>query len=319
MMRRRDFLAAAGASVAVPASWSQEWPSRPIRIVVPFPPGGAADAVARALARRLQASLGVSCVVDNRPGASGTIGADAVAKSPADGHTLLSHASSIAIQPHLGTAPYDLLADFVPVTQTVAGSYVLLVHPSFPAHDLRSFIDVVKRAPGRYSYGSFGSGSGPHLAMELLKSHAGLFILHVPFRGAAPALQELLAGRLDMAFDTTFAALPHVRAGKLKPIALGGPRTMDALPGVQAIAAAFPGFDTDGWQGVFAPAGTPATLIARLAQEITASLRDPELAQNVASLGFRTVGSSPAEFAALVRTDYEKWGRVIRERRIRPD
>lgn len=155
--------------------------------------------------------------------------------------------------------------------------------------------------------------------MELLKSHAGLFILHVPFRGAAPAQQELLAGRLDMAFDTTFAALPHIRAGRLKPIALGGKQTPDSLPNVQTIATIVPGFDTDGWQGIFAPADTPKPVIFRLADEIAAALRDPEIVQGVAALGFRTMGTSPAEFAALVRSDHEKWGRVIRERRIRPD
>lgn len=318
-MHRRRFLGAAGAAIAAPLCRADDWPSRPIRMVVPFPPGGAADAIPRALARRLQASLGVTLVIDNRPGASGTIGTNAVAKAPADGYTLLSHASSIAIQPHLGAAPYDVLTDLAPVTQTVAGSYVLLVQPSFPAQDLQGFIDVVRRSPGRFSYGSFGSGSGPHLAMELLKSHAGLFILHVPFRGAAPAQQELLAGRLDMAFDTTFAALPHIRAGRLKPIALGGKQTPDSLPNVQTIATIVPGFDTDGWQGIFAPANTPKPVIFRLADEIAAALRDPEIVQGVAALGFRTMGTSPAEFAALVRSDHEKWGRVIRERRIRPD
>lgn len=318
-MHRRRFLGAAGAAIAAPLCRADDWPSRPIRMVVPFPPGGAADAIPRALARRLQASLGVTLVIDNRPGASGTIGTNAVAKAPADGYTLLSHASSIAIQPHLGAAPYDVLTDLAPVTQTVAGSYVLLVQPSFPAQDLQGFIDVVRRSPGRFSYGSFGSGSGPHLAMELLKSHAGLFILHVPFRGAAPAQQELLAGRLDMAFDTTFAALPHIRAGRLKPIALGGKQTPDSLPNVQTIATIVPGFDTDGWQGIFAPANTPKPVIFRLADEIAAALRDPEIVQGVAALGFRTMGTSPAEFAALVRSDHEKWGRVIRERRIRQD
>lgn len=318
-MHRRRFLGAAGAAIAAPLCRADDWPSRPIRMVVPFPPGGAADAIPRAMARRLQASLGVTLVIDNRPGASGTIGTNAVAKAPADGYTLLSHASSIAIQPHLGAAPYDVLTDLAPVTQTVAGSYVLLVQPSFPAQDLQGFIDVVRRSPGRFSYGSFGSGSGPHLAMELLKSHAGLFILHVPFRGAAPAQQELLAGRLDMAFDTTFAALPHIRAGRLKPIALGGKQTPDSLPNVQTIATIVPGFDTDGWQGIFAPANTPKPVIFRLADEIAAALRDPEIVQGVAALGFRTMGTSPAEFAALVRSDHEKWGRVIRERRIRPD
>jgi tripartite-type tricarboxylate transporter receptor subunit TctC len=317
MMHRRSLLAGVAAVSAAPFAAAQEWPSRAVHIVVPFPPGGPADAVPRAIAQRMQ--LGVACVIENRPGASGTIGTGIVAKAPPDGYTFLSHVSSIVIQPHLGPTSYDVLADLVPVTQTVAGSYVLVVHPSFPASDLRGFIDVVRRAPGRYSYGSFGSGSGPHLAMELLKAETGLFIVHVPFRGAAPALQELVAGRLDMAFDTTFAALPHIRAGKLKAIAVGGARRVDALPDVPAVAETIPGFETDGWQGIFAPAGTPAPVVARIASEVAAALRDPELGRAIAQLGFRTVASSPADFAATVRGDHARWQRVIRERKIKPD
>lgn len=317
MMRRRGLLASLPAVLASPLALAEEWPSRPIRIVVPFPPGGPADAVPRAIAQRMQ--LGAPCVIENRPGASGTIGTSVVAKAPPDGYTFLSHVSSIVIQPHLGPAPYDVLADLVPVTQTVAGSYVLVVHPSFPASDLKGFIDVVRRAPGRYTYGSFGSGSGPHLAMELLKAQARLFILHVPFRGAAPALQELIAGRLDMAFDTTFAALPHIRAGKLKAIAVGGAQRVDALPEVPTVAQTFPGFETDGWQGIFAPAGTPAPVVARVASEVAAALRDAELRRTIGQLGFRTVASSPADFSSTVRNDHAKWSRVIRERNIKPD
>ncbi|WP_186510936.1 Bug family tripartite tricarboxylate transporter substrate binding protein [Caenimonas sedimenti] len=318
-MDRRKFLAAGCATVVPPASLAQDWPNRPIKFVVPFPPGGAADTVARELASRLQVSLGVACLVDNRPGASGTIGVDAVVNSPADGYTLLSHVSSIVIQPHLAAARHNVLAELAPITQTVAGSYVLVAHPTFPASDLQSFVAVVKRSPGRYSYASFGSGSGPHLAMELLKGHAGLFIVHVPFRGAGPALQELLTGRLDMAFETTFAALPHIRAGRLKPIALGGLYPSDALPGVQTIATSISGFDTDGWQGMFAPRATPAPVVSRLAEHLTRALRDREFTQRNSDLGFRTIGSSPANFATFVRSEYEKWGQVIRERGIRPD
>lgn len=319
MIRRRLLLAGVPAALAAPFARAEDWPARPIRFVVPFPPGGPADAVPRAIAQRLQPLLGVPCVIENRPGASGTIGAGAVAKAAPDGYTFLSHVSSVVIQPHLGPAPYDVLADFAPVTQTVAGSYVLVVHPSFPASDLRGLVDVVRRSPGRYSYGSFGSGSGPHLAMELLKAEAGLYILHVPFRGAAPALQELIAGRLDMAFDTTFAALPHIRAGKLKAIALGGARRVDALPEVPTVAEVIPGFETDGWQGLFAPAGTPAPIVARVAAETAVALREPELVRTIGQLGFRTVAGSPADFAAVLRRDHAKWSRVIRERNIKPD
>jgi tripartite-type tricarboxylate transporter receptor subunit TctC len=318
-MRRRNFLAGLPAALAAATARADTWPQRPIHIVVPFPPGGAADAVPRGIAQHIQQQLGATCLIDNRPGASGTIGANAVAKAEPDGYTLLSHVSAIVIQPHLGPAPYDVLADLVPITQTVAGSYVLVAHPSFPADDLPGFIESVRGAPGRYNYGSFGSGSGPHLAMELLKAETGLFIVHVPFRGAAPALQELLAGRLDLAFDTTFAALPHLRAGRLKAIALGGAQRLDSLPGVPTVAETLPGFDTDGWQGLFAPAGTPPAVLASVESAVAAALRDPQLAQGITRLGFRPVGSPQAEFASRVRADHEKWARVVRERNIRPD
>ncbi|HVE52380.1 MAG TPA: tripartite tricarboxylate transporter substrate-binding protein, partial [Ramlibacter sp.] len=266
-----------------------------------------------------QAALGTPWLIENRPGASGTIGADLVAKAAPDGYTFLSHTSAITIQPHMGTAPYEVLRDFVPVAQTIAGSYVLVTTPSFPARNLREWIATVRQAPGRYSYASHGSGSGPHLAMELLKEAADLFVLHVPFRGAAPALQELLAGRIDMAFETTFAALPHIRAGRLKAVALGGPRTLEALPGVGTVAEAFPGFDTDGWQGFFAPAGTPPEIVRRVSEETARALRMSELANRIVEFGFRPVGNTPEQFAAVVQADHQKWGRVVRERRILPD
>ena len=320
-MRRRQLIQGAAALAAAPLAIAQQpaWPSRPIRVVVPFPPGSAADTIPRAIAQRLQLALETPCVIDNRPGASGTVGAAAVAGAAADGYTLLSHTSGITIQPHLVPASFDVLRDFVPVTQTIAGSYVLVVRPSFPARDLREFVATVRSAPGKYSYSSFGSGSGPHLAMELLKQQAGLFILHVPFRGAAPAMQELLAGRLDMAFDTTFSAVPHIRAGRLVPIAVGGPRTVAALPGVATVAQTFPGFDTDGWQGFFAPAGTPGEIVRRLHEETAKALQQPELEKRIADLGFTALGTSPEQFAALVRTDHERWGRIVRERRIKAD
>jgi tripartite-type tricarboxylate transporter receptor subunit TctC len=311
-------LCALAAGLA-PAAQAQTFPSKPIRVVVPFPPGSTGDLVPRTLGQKVQAAVGQPVVIDNRPGAAGAIGADAVAKAAPDGHTVLSHAVTITINPHLVKAPYDLLKDLVPVTQTIAGSYVLVVQPSFPADDLRQLIEVVKKNPGRFNYGSYGSGSGPHLAMEMLKAQAGLFIVHVPFRGAAPAMQELLAGRLEMAFDTSVAVIPHIRAGKLKAIAVGGPRPVDALPGVPTVASLLPGFDSDGWQGLFVPAGTPPEVVARLNAEFAKAVRAPDFVKQMADLGFTAVGSSQAEFAAFVRAEYEKYGRVIRERGIRPD
>jgi tripartite-type tricarboxylate transporter receptor subunit TctC len=318
---RRLLLAGiASLGCPLPAARAEEaYPSRLIRVIVPFPPGSTADLVTRVLAQKVQASVGQTVIVDNRPGAAGAIGADAVAKSAADGYTVLSHASTIVIQPHLVKTPYDLLRDLVPVTQTIAGSYVLVAHPSFPAGSLGEWIEVVRRNPGRFNYASYGSGSGPHLAMEMLKQLAGLFIVHVPFRGAAPAMQELLAGRVEMAFDTTVAALPHIRAGKLKAIAVGGPKPVDALRGVPTVASVYPGFDSDGWQGLFVPAGTPAPVAARLNAEFVKAVHSAEFVRQMSDLGFSAVGSAATEFAAFVRGEHERYGKLIRERKIRPD
>jgi len=315
----RATAAALALLVSAFAAAQPSYPSRPIRVVVPFPPGSAADSVPRTLAQAVQVALGQPLVIDNRPGAAGAIGADAVAKAAPDGYTLLSHVSSITINPQLVKAPFDVLKDLQPVTQTVSGSYVLVVQPSFPANDLREFIDHVRKNPGRFNYASYGSGSGPHLAMELLKAQAQLFIVHVPFRGAAPAMQELLSGRIDMAFDTTVAAIPHIRAGRLKAIAVGGPMPLGALPGVMPIAHTFAGFDTDGWQGIFVPAGTPPQIVARLNAELVKAIRAPEFVRSMADLGFVAVGSTPQQFGALVHADHDRWGRLIRERGIRPD
>lgn len=319
ILRRHLLALAAMATLGPGAARAQGYPSRPIRIVVPFPPGSAGDTIPRALAQKVQASIGQPLVIDNRPGAAGVIGADAVAKAAPDGYTLLSHVSTVVINPHLMKTPYDALKDLVPVTQTVSGSYVLVVQPSFPANNLREWIEHVRRHPGRFNYASYGSGSGPHLAMEMLKAQAGLFIVHVPFRGAAPAMQELLAGRIEMAFDTTVAALAHIRSGKLKAIAVGGPRPVDALPGVPTVAQTFPGFDSDGWQGLFAPAGTPPEVVARLNDEFTKAVQAPDFVKQMADLGFAAVGSRAAAFAALVKADYNKYEHLIRERGIKPD
>jgi tripartite-type tricarboxylate transporter receptor subunit TctC len=318
-VRRRDVLGGLAAAAIFAGARAQTWPNGPIRFVVPFPAGSAADAIPRAIAARLQTVLGVPCVIDSQPGASGTIGARFVATADADGQTLLSHTSSLVIQPHFGPTPFDPLRDFAPIAQTISGSYVLVTRPDFPAGNLRGWIAAVRAAPGRYSYASHGAGSGPHLAMELLKSRARLFILHVPFRGAAPALQELLAGRLDMAFDTTFATVPHIRAGRLKAIAVGGPMHVGALPGVGRVADTMPGFDTDGWQGLFAPAGTPAAIVQRLADEVGSAVRNPELAARITDLGFQPVGNRPEQLAQRMLADHGKWGRVVRERGIKAE
>lgn len=319
-MQRRHFAALLAATAWPALSPAQAaFPSKPIRLVVAFPPGSAGDLVARMVSTKLQENLGQPVVVDNRPGATGNIAAEAVVRAPADGYTLLSTSSALAIVPWLQKMPFDPLKDLLPLSQTIAGSYVLVVHPSFPARNLAEFLALVKKSPGRFMYASYGNGSGPHLAMELLKARAGLFVTHVPYRGAAPALQDLLGGQVDMAFDTTVATLAHIRAGKLRAIALGGPATYDILPGVPTIAQTYAGFDTDGWQALFAPAGTPRELAQKLSAEIARAVRAPEVTGKLKELGFQAVGSNLQAFSTYFAAEHARYGKLIAERGIKGD
>jgi len=310
-------VALAALCLLLPAA--AQYPVRPVKIIVPFPPGSTGDLVPRAIAQRLQQSTGQPFVLESRPGAAGNIATEFVAKAAPDGYTLLTNSVAIAITPHLTKPAFDLQKDLIPLSQTIAGSYVLIAHPSFPANTLKEFIDEVKKNPGRHNYGSYGIGSGPHLAMELFKSAAGLEVQHVPFKGAAPAMQELQAGRVQFAFDTTVASIPHIRGGRIKAIALGGLRTCDVLPGVPTIAQTFAGFDTDGWQGFFAPAGTPSEVVQKLSAEIVRAVRSPEFVKQMKDLGFEAVGNTPEQFSALVQSEYSRYGRVIREHGIKAE
>jgi tripartite-type tricarboxylate transporter receptor subunit TctC len=320
-MQRRRFTTAIAAAIAWPA-WVRAqagFPGKPVRLVVAFPPGSTGDLVARMVAAKLQENMGQPVVVDNRPGATGNIAAEAVVRSPADGYTLLSTSSALAIVPWLQKMPFDVQKELLPLSQTIAGSYVLVVHPSFPARNLAEFIALVKKNPGRYSYASYGNGSGPHLAMELLKAQAGLFITHVPYRGAAPAMHDLIGGQVEMSFDTTVATLAHIRAGKIRAIALGGQATYDILPGVPTIAQTFAGFDTDGWQGIFAPAGTPREVAQKLSAEIGRAMRAPDVSGKLKDLGFKAVGSDLQAFGSYFAAEHARYGKLIAERGIKGD
>ncbi len=322
MMKRRRLAAASLAAWMCPAwalAQTAAYPNRPVKLVVPFPPGSAADLVSRLLAGKMQTSMGQPFVLDYKPGAAGNIAAEFVARAPADGYTLLSATSGIAITPWLQKAPVNPVTDLLPLSQTIAGSYVLLVHPSFPATTIGEFLDVVRRNPGKFSYASYGNGSGTHLAMELLKVRAGLFITHVPYRGAAPAMNDLMGGQVEMSFDTTVAAIPQIRAGKVRAIALGGPATYDVLPGVPTLAKSFEGFDTDGWQGIFAPLGTPRDVTGRLEAEIAKAMQAPDVTARLNELGFQSVGSTQTAFTTLVAAEHARYGRLIRERGIKSD
>ncbi|MEY2953364.1 MAG: hypothetical protein RLZZ401_1451 [Pseudomonadota bacterium] len=301
---------------------STAWPSKPIRVVVSFPPGGAADQIARAVAIPLQEALGQPVVVENRAGAGGNIGADAVAKSPADGYTLLmSSGGTVSINPHIyARMPFDPVKDIVPVAAAARVLVFLEVNPQkVPANNVKEFIDLLKASPGRFTFGTPGSGSSPHLAAEMMKTQSGTFATHIPYRGAAPALTDLLAGQIDFMFDPGIA-FQHVKSGKLKMLAVGSPKRSPLFPDVPTLdEAGLKGFDADSVFGFYAPAGTPQDVIARLNRDINRVLNTAAVKDRIASLGGEILPITPQEFGAKAAEDSKRFGALIKERKITGD
>jgi len=297
-----------------------EYPSRPVRIVVPSPPGGGTDIVARVLAQHFAKSFGQQFFVENKPGAGNMIGIEAVARSAPDGYTLLMTASTLALNSVLfKKVPYDPVRDFAPITLTATAPNVLLVHPSVPAQSLAEFIALAKAKPGALSYGTPGIGTSPHLSMELLKSMAGIDLQHVPYKGTAAAVTDVIGGQIAATFANALTAKPQVDAGRVRALAITGPRRIEALPGVPPVAeAGVPGYEAMQWYGLLAPAGTPAAIVERLNAEALKALRSPEMKERLAADGAEPLGGSPAEFAALIRKELEKWTRVARAAGIEP-
>ena len=301
-------------------SYSQEYPSRPVRIIVPSPPGGGTDIVARVLAQHFAKSFGQQFFVENKPGAGNMIGIEAVARAAPDGYTLLMTASTLALNTVLfKKVPYDPVRDFAPITLTATAPNVLLVHPSVPAQSLAEFIALAKAKPGALSYGTPGIGTSPHLSMELLKSMAGIDLQHVPYKGTAAAVTDVIGGQIAATFANALTAKPQVDAGRVRALAITGPRRIDALPAVPPVAeAGVPGYEAMQWYGLLAPAGTPAAVIERLNAEALKALRSAEMKERLAADGAEPLGGSPAEFAALIRRELDKWTRVARAAGIEP-
>jgi tripartite-type tricarboxylate transporter receptor subunit TctC len=294
---------------------AQGWPSRPIRMVVPLSPGGFADVPGRILAARLSSSLGYNVFVENRPGAGGTIGADFVAKSAPDGYTLLftgtPHVISAWIYKKL---PYDPLKDFEPVALVASGPYVLVVNPQLPVHSIRELIAAAKAQPGKIDYASSGNGSAQHLVSALFASMAGIELNHVPYKGSGPAMQDLLGGQVKVSFAGIPNVLPHVKAGRLRALAVSTPQRSPDLPDVPTAAeAGVPGYQATLWLNLAAPAGTPGEIVQRLYAETAKALQDAELQQNFRAAGVEASPMSPQELAGFMRGEYEKWGRVVRD------
>jgi len=296
----------------------QPFPSKPVRIIVPFSPGGVADSSARVISEKLGARLGQSVVVENRPGASGNIGTQQVAASPPDGYTLLlGFDGTMVVNPHVyAKLPFDTLRDFAPVTKLGDATLILVAHPSVPAKDLREFLQAAKQQ--NFSYGSAGTGSTPHLAGELLAQRTGIGLTHVPYKGGGQAMGDVVGGQIPLVFTAIATAQQFVRSGKLKGLGVSSARRSGSLPEVPTfIESGLDGFVVDSWVGILAPAKTPRPVVERLQKEIAAVLREPETRERYATLGIEPVGNSPDEFAGQIRADLARWEKVVRQAGIR--
>jgi len=301
---------------------AQPFPAKPIRVIVPSPPGDGSDVVARLIGEKLTAAWGQQVVVDNRPGAGGRIGTEVAAKAPADGYTwIMGNAGSHGINGGLyRNLPYDLDKDFAPITQIVRSPNALVVAPALGVASVSEFIALLKKNPGKYSYGSGGNGSSAHLSAELFKSMAGVDILHVPYKGATLALTDLIAGNIVMFMGNLPPALGHVKAGRIKALAVTTRTRSKFVPELPTMdEAGLQGFETVAWFGLLAPAGTPAQVVAKTRDEVARILQTPELRARIDSLGAEPVGNTPQEFAALIRADIAKWRRVVDQAGIKVD
>ena len=308
-------LAALGLACVVSLASAQSWPSKPIRFVVPYPPGGPLDTVARLLGQKVSEGVKQPVVVDNKPGAGGNIGADTVAKSPPDGYTILMGAvATHAINPTLyASIPYDAVRDFQPVTQVASTPNVLIVNNSVPVANVREFIAYAKANPGKLNFGSGSTGSAGHLAGELFKAMAGVNMVHVPYKGAAPAMQDLIGGQVQLMFDNFASANTQVKAGKVKALAVTTAKRSALAPDLPTIAeSGLAGFDINTWFGIFVPAGTPRDVVERLHAEFTKALATPDVRERLTNLGAEPVGNRPEEFAAYIKSEGEKYARVIK-------
>jgi tripartite-type tricarboxylate transporter receptor subunit TctC len=296
------------------ANAQTDYPIRPVKVIVPSPPGGGTDILARVLAQHLSKALGQPFFVENKAGAGNMIGIEFVAHAPADGYTVLVVPSTLALNSVLyKKVPYDPVRDFAPVTLAATAPNVLVVNPALPAKSLAEFIALAKAKPGALSYGTPGIGTSPHLSMELLKSMAGIDLQHVPYRGTAAAVTDVIGGQIAATFANAFTAKPQVDSGRVRALAVSGPNRLNAFPGVPPVAeAGVPGYEAMQWYGLAVPAGTPAPIIARLHAEAAKALQSDEMKEKLALDGAQPVGSSPAEFAALIRRELEKWTRVVR-------
>jgi len=307
-------LLAALSLAACALAHAQPYPSRPVRIVVPFPPGGPTDIVARLVSQKMTEGLKQPVVVENRAGAGGVLGTEFVAKAPADGYTLLMGtigglAVSMSLLPDRG---YDTLRDFAPITQAVNVTSILVTHPSVPVKSVPELLALARLHPGKLNYGSSGGGTVTHLAGELLKLMGGVNIIHVPYKGGAPALTAILSGEVDLTYENSLIIVPHIKSGKVRALGVTSAQRSKLLPDLPSVAEALPGYGASGWYGLVAPAATPKDVLARLNAEAVKALRSPDVADKLSGQGAEPAPGSPGDFAAFIRAEIDKWSKVVK-------
>ena len=300
---------------------AQQYPSKPVRLVVPFPPGGPTDVVSRLLAPKLAELLGQQIVVENRGGSGGMIGTEQVAKAVPDGYTIIMGtigglAVAKSLNPRLG---YDTLRDLAPITQSVSVTSILVVHPSVPAKNVQELLAIAKSSPGKLNYASSGNGTVTHLAGELLKLLGKVSIVHVPYKGGAPALTAIMSGEVDMSYENSLIITPYIRSGRVRALAVTGATRSKLLPELPTIAETLPGYNASGWYGLLAPAATPKPIIDRLHVEAAKVLRSPDIVAKLSSQGAEPVGNTPEEFTAFIRSEISKWANLVKAAKMRTD
>jgi tripartite-type tricarboxylate transporter receptor subunit TctC len=310
------------AAIACVPVGAQEYPVKPVRIVVAFPPGGPSDYAARVISQKMPESFKQQVIVDNRPGASGLLGAEQVARAAPDGYTLLiGNLGMLCILPHLrAKMPFDALRDFTAITNLIGGPSFLLVHPSVPARNLKELIALAKRMPGQLTYASASVGQISHMNGELMKMLAGIDILHVPYKGTGPVMPELIGGQVSMTFSTAIENLSFVKAGRVRILAVTGRQRLPMLPEVPTmIEAGLPGFESLNWNGLVGPAGMPREIVQRLHREAVRALHLPDVREKIEAQGNFVIGDTPEQFAAFIRAESDKWGKVVRQANIKLD
>ena len=320
-VRRAGLCGAAAISLAISAhAWCADWaPSKPVRLIVGFPPGGATDLVARLIQPKMSASLGRQVIIDNRPGANGVISNEMIARADPDGHTIgFGHIGSLVISPAIQKVPYDVHKDFATIGQVVSLQNIVVTTPSLPAKTLKDYIALAKAKPGDMLYGTSGSGSPGHLAAVLLESMTGARLTHVPYKGGGPMITDLVGGQIPSAFAVISTGAPHVRSGKVRGLAVTGVKRADAFPNIPTIGeSGVKGYAAVNWYGLLAPAATPAAIIERLNRELNAALRSPDVVQQLKEQGIDASPSSPAEFARFITAEEKKWVPIIRKSNIK--